>query len=36
MHTNKLPIILGVTGHRNIEKMDYENLKVSVRKFLII
>ena len=32
MHTNKLPIILGVTGHRNIEKMDYENLKVSVRK----
>lgn len=32
MHINKLPIILGVTGHRNIGKIDYENLKVSVRK----
>ena len=33
MYTNsKIPIILGITGHRNIEKMDYENLKISVRK----
>lgn len=33
MHTNnKIPIILGITGHRNIEKIDYENLKTSVRK----
>jgi hypothetical protein len=33
MHTdNKLPIILGVTGHRNIKEKDYDNLKSSVRK----
>ncbi len=29
---NKLPIILGVTGHRNIKEKDYDNLKLSVMK----
>lgn len=34
---NKLPIILGVTGHRNIKEKDYDNLKLSViRKSLIL
>ena len=29
---NKIPIILGVTGHRNIKQEDYDNLKSSVMK----
>lgn len=33
MHrNNKIPIILGVTGHRNIKEEDYDNLESSVMK----